>query len=112
MTSKVLGTPPATLLGNLITSLDAATWITPADNAAIALANRLAIALDTAFDTGELKEVPALAQRYTAILQQLHLTVETRIQGKQEVENDGSGHSGNYLRLLEAATRKPAAKSS
>ena len=99
----IQGTPPNTITGNLKTALERANWLSVTDGAAIALAERLALALDTCFDSGELKEVPALAQRLIGVLQQLHLTVETRTQGNREVENDGSEHLGNYLRLLKAA---------
>jgi hypothetical protein len=103
MTVEIKGTPPANILDSLNRSLTKSNWIGESDSAAVALAIRLATALDVSFDTGELKEVPALAQRLTVILQQLHLTTETRTQGKQEEENDGSEHLGNYLRLLKAA---------
>jgi hypothetical protein len=103
MTVEIKGTPPASIVDSLNRSLIKSHWIGESDSAAVALAIRLATALDVSFDTGELKEVPALAQRLTAILQQLHLTTETRTQGKQEEENDGSEHLGNYLRLLKAA---------
>ncbi len=109
MVVKIEGTPPASIAISLERSLQSASWLSLADDAAIALAERLAIALDVAFNTGELKEVPQLAQRFTAILQQLHLTVETRTQGKQEEENDGSEHRENYLRLLSTAPNESAA---
>ncbi len=110
MALEIKGTPPASIAGNLDSALSKANWIGESDGAAVALAIRLATSLDVSFDTGELKEVPALAQRLTAILQQLHLTVETRTQGKQEEETNGEEHRGNYLRLLEAASGKPKVK--
>ena len=94
------GTPPKDITGNLKQALDAANWITLSDAAAVALAERLALALDVALDTGELKDVPQLSQRFLAVLQQLHLTPETRTQGKRDDEADGNGHRENYLRLL------------
>ena len=103
---------PATIQGSLDQALASAAWITKADFATVVLAKRLALALDTAFDTGELKEVSFLAQRFTVLLQQLHLTVETRIQGKQEEENDGSEHRDAYLRLLSTAPNVPKTGSS
>jgi hypothetical protein len=112
MTLEIKGTPPASIAGNLNMALSKANWIGESDGAAVALAIRLATALDVSFDTGELKEVPALAQRLTAILQQLHLTVETRTQGKQEEENDGSEYREAYIRLLKATPTKSKSKTS
>lgn len=100
------------IVGNLETAIQKANWINDTDAAGVALAYRLATALDIAFDSGELKEVPALAQRLTGVLQQLHLTVETRTQGKQEEEDNGEEHRGNYLRLLQATPTKSKSKSS
>jgi hypothetical protein len=109
---EIKGTPPVSIAGNLNSALSRSNWISESDSAAVALAIRLATALDVSFDSGELKEVPALAQRLTAILQQLHLTVETRTQGKQEEENDGSEHREAYIRLLKATPTKSKSKSS
>jgi hypothetical protein len=94
---------------NLEVAIEAAQWLTMTDAGAIALARRLAYALDTSFNTGELKEAPTLAARFTQILGQLHLTTETRIQGNKEEENNGNGHVADYLRVLEAAPTKPEA---
>lgn len=91
-------------------ALSEANWITPSDVAAMTLAKRLAIALDTAFDMGDLKEATPLAAKYLQTLQQLHLTVETRTAGKQGDENDGTNHVGNYLRLLQTKDSKPKSK--
>jgi hypothetical protein len=112
MTLEIKGTLPVSIAGNLNSALSRSNWISESDSAAVALAIRLATALDVSFDTGELKEVPALAQRLTAILQQLHLTVETRTQGKQEEENDGSEHREAYIRLLKATPTKSKSKTS
>jgi hypothetical protein len=101
---------PMGLYLSLNSALSVANWIAPTDVAAITLARRLALALDTAFDLGDLKEATPLASKYLATLQQLHLTVETRTTGKQGEENDGTNHVGNYLRLLEAKDRKPKPK--
>ena len=95
---------------SLNSALSVANWIGPTDVAAITLARRIALALDTAFDMGDLKEATPLAAKYLAVLQQLHLTVETRTIGKQGEENDGTNHVGNYLRLLETKDRKPKPK--
>ena len=97
---------PMGLYLSLNSALTVANWIAPTDVAAMTLARRLAMALDTAFDLGDLKEATPLAGKYLAVLQQLHLTVDTRIQGKQGEENDGTNHVGNYLRLIEAKDRK------
>ena len=95
---------------NLEVAISAADWLTMTDAGAIALTRRLAYALDTSFNAGELKEVPALAARLTQILAQLHLTVETRLQGNKEEETNGLGYVADYLRVLEATPGKPKAK--
>jgi hypothetical protein len=99
-------TKPMGILDSLNSALSVASWIAPTDVAAITLARRIAQALDTAFDMGDLKEATPLAAKYLAVLQQLHMTVETRTAGKQGEENDGTNHVGNYLRLIEAKDRK------
>jgi hypothetical protein len=101
---------PMGLYLSLNSALSVANWIAPTDVATMTLARRLAMALDTAFDMGDLKEATPLAGKYLAVLQQLHLTVETRTAGKQGEENDGTNHVGNYLRLIEAKDRKPKPK--
>jgi hypothetical protein len=101
---------PMGLYLSLNSALSVANWITSTDVATMTLARRLAMALDTAFDMGDLKEATPLAGKYLAVLQQLHLTVETRTAGKQGEENDGTNHVGNYLRLIEAKDRKPKPK--
>jgi hypothetical protein len=93
---------------SLNSALSVANWIAPTDVAAMTLARRIALALDTAFDMGDLKEATPLAAKYLNVLQQLHLTVETRTAGKQGEENDGTNHVGNYLRLLD--TKDPKQK--
>jgi len=95
---------------SLNSALSVANWLAPTDVAAMTLARRIALALDTAFDMGDLKEATPLAAKYLSVLQQLHLTVETRSAGKQGEENDGTNHVGSYLRLLEAKDRKPKPK--
>jgi hypothetical protein len=95
---------------SLNSALSVANWLAPTDVAAMTLARRIALALDTAFDMGDLKEATPLAAKYLNVLQQLHLTVETRTLGKQGEENDGTNHVGNYLRLLETKDRKPKPK--
>jgi len=101
---------PYEISQNLEAAIEAAEWLTQSDAGAIALTRRLAYALDTSFNTGELKEVPALAARFTQILAQLHLTVETRTQGNKEEEANGLGYVANYLRVLEAAPSKSKPK--
>ena len=95
---------------SLNSALSVANWLAPTDVAAMTLARRIALALDTAFDIGDIKEATPLAAKYVSVLQQLHLTVETRTAGKQGEENDGTNHVGNYLRLIEAKDRKPKPK--
>ena len=68
---------------SLNSALSVANWLAPTDVAAMTLARRIALALDTAFDMGDLKEATPLAAKYLSVLQQLHLTVETRSAGKQ-----------------------------
>ena len=101
---------PYEISQNLEVAIEAAEWLTMTDAGAIALTRRLAYALDTSFNLGELKEVPALAARFTQILAQLHLTVETRTQGNKEVEANGLGYVADYLRVIEATPTKPAPK--
>jgi hypothetical protein len=101
---------PMGILDSLNSALPMANWIAPTDVAAITLARRIAQALDTAFDMGDLKEATPLAAKYLQVLQSLHMTVETRTAGKQGEENDGTNHVGNYLRLLETKDRKPKPK--
>ena len=101
---------PMSIYLSLNSAISVANWIAPTDVAAITLARRIAMALDTAFDMGELKEATPLAAKYLQVLQQLHLTVETRTAGKQGEENDGTNHVGNYLRLLETKNTKQKPK--
>jgi len=95
---------------SLNSAFSVANWLAPTDVAAMTLARRIALALDTAFDMGDLKEATPLAAKYLNVLQQLHLTVETRTAGKQGEENDGTNHVGDYLRLLKTKDPKPATK--
>ena len=95
---------------SLNSAISIANWIAPTDVAALTLARRLAMALDTAFDMGELKEATPLAAKYLQVLQQLHLTVETRTQGKQGEQNDGTNHVGDYLRLINTKDTKQKPK--
>ena len=95
---------------SLNSAISVANWIAPTDVAAITLARRIAMALDTAFDMGELKEATPLAAKYLQVLQQLHLTVETRTQGKQGEQNDGTNHVGDYLRLINTKDTKQKPK--
>jgi hypothetical protein len=98
---------PNEIGSNLEVAISSADWITITDAGAVALARRLAYALDTSFNTGELKEVPALAARFTQILAQLHLTVETRTQGNKEEEANGLAYVTDYLRVFQAPPTKP-----
>jgi hypothetical protein len=95
---------------SLNSAISVANWLAPTDVAALTLARRIALALDTAFDMGDLKEATPLAAKYLNVLQQLHLTVETRTAGKQGEENDGTNHVGNYLRLLDTKDSKQKPK--
>jgi hypothetical protein len=113
MTADTFGSSqiqPYEISQNLEVAIQAADWLGMTDAGAIALTRRLAYALDTSFNVGELKEVPALAARFTQILAQLHLTVETRLQGNKEEEASGIGYVKDYLRVLEATPTKPNPK--
>ena len=101
---------PMDIYLSLNSALSAANWITSSDVAAITLARRMAKALDTAFDMGsDLKDITALSGKFLTVLQQLHLTVETRTAGKQE-ENDGTAYVGDFLRLVKTKNPKPPTK--
>jgi hypothetical protein len=94
----------------LESALSASNWISPTDAAAVHLARRMAKALDTAFDMGaDLKDITALSGKFLTVLQQLHLTVETRTASKQE-EHDGTAYVGDFLRLVKTKNPKPPAK--
>jgi hypothetical protein len=101
---------PMGILISLNSAISVANWLAPTDVAALTLARRIALALDTAFDMGDLKEATPLAAKYLQVLQQLHLTVETRTAGKQGEENDGTNHVGDYLRLLKPKDSKQTTK--
>ena len=104
MTQNKTETPEDKPMGiylSLNSALSVANWIAPTDVAAMTLARRIALALDTAFDMGDLKEATPLAAKYLQVLQQLHLTVETRTLGKQGEENqEKSGHSRCITNLV------------
>jgi len=101
---------PYEISQNLEVAISSASWLTQSDAGAVALTRRLAYALDVAFNTGDLIQVPALAARFTQIMAQLHLTTETRIQGKQEEETNGLGYIKDYLRVLDATPNKSKTK--
>jgi hypothetical protein len=105
--TEALEDKPMGLYLSLNSALSVANWLAPTDVAAMTLARRIALALDTAYDMGDIKEATPLTAKYLNVLQELHLTVETRTLGKQGEENDGTNHVGSYLRLLEAKDRKP-----
>jgi hypothetical protein len=95
---------------SLNSALSVANWITSTDVAAITLARRMAKALDTAFDMGaDIKDITALSGKFLIVLQQLHLTVETRTASKQE-DNDGTAYVGDFLRLVKTKNTKPPTK--
>jgi hypothetical protein len=101
---------PIEIYLSLNSALSVAGWITSTDVAAITLARRMAKALDTAFDMGaDIKDITALSGKFLIVLQQLHLTVETRTASKQE-DNDGTAYVGDFLRLVKTKNPKPATK--
>jgi hypothetical protein len=96
---------------SLESAIAAAKWIDPSDMAAVTLARRVATALDTAFDMGaDLKDLTALSGRFLSVLQQLHLTTETRTASKKIDENDGTEYVGDFLRLVNTKNTKSTAK--
>jgi hypothetical protein len=113
MTQKKTETPeekPMDIYLSLNSALAVAGWITSTDVAAMTLARRMAKALDTAFDMGaDIKDITALSGKFLIVLQQLHLTVETRTASKQE-DNDGTAYVGDFLRLVKTKNPKPPAK--
>ncbi len=95
----------------LESALSASSWVSQTDAAAVHLARRMATALDTAFDTGaDIKDITALSGKSLSVLQQLHLTVETRTASKKDEEHDGSAYVGDFLRLVKTKNPKPPAK--
>ena len=103
-----LSKKPTGLEQSLNDSLISAAWLTASDVGAITLARRLAVLLDSCFDTGqELALVPQLTGKYLATLQQLHLTVDTRVASKQGDEMDGQQYVGDYLRLINTKDKQP-----
>jgi hypothetical protein len=81
--------------------------LTPVDVAGMALLARLAKAIDVAFDTGDLKEVPALVQRFTTLLDAYKLTPKSRnvvSTTTQEVADNGENFAKDYLRLIQTPT--------
>ena len=102
---------PMDIYLSLNSALSVANWISPSDVTAITLARRMAKALDTSFDMGaDLKEITALSGKFLSVLQQLHLTVDTRTASKKEQENDGTAYVGDFLRLVKTKNPKPPVK--
>jgi len=104
-------TKPITIYLCLESALAASNWVSQTDAAAVHLARRMATALDTAFDQGaDLKDITALSGKFLTVLQQLHLTVETRTASKKDEEHDGTAYVGDFLRLVKTKNPKPPAK--
>jgi hypothetical protein len=102
---------PIGCYASLQSAITAAKWIDPSDMAAVTLARRVALALDTAFDMGaDLKDLTALSGRFLTVLQQLHLTTETRTASKKTDENDGTEYVGDFLRLVKTKNTKSTPK--
>ena len=116
MTLKETDVPEVRPIGcylSLESAIAAAKWIDPADMAAVTLARRVSLALDTAFDMGaDLKDITALSGRFLTVLQQLHLTTETRTASKKTDENDGTEYVGDFLRLVKTKNPKSTTKTS
>jgi len=78
--------------------------LTPVDVAGMALLARLAQAIDTAFDAGDLNDIPALVQRFTTLLDAYKLTPKSRnvvTTTTQEVVDNGENFAKDYLRLIQ-----------
>ena len=81
--------------------------LTPVDVAGMALLARLAKAIDTAFDAGDLSDIPALVQRFTTLLDAYKLTPKSRnvvTTTTQEVVDNGENFAKDYLRLIQTET--------
>lgn len=87
-----------------------ANWIKETDAAAVGLVRHLAICLDAAIiEATDIKAITMLAGRYLQVLQELHLTVATRITDtkQDEVVID---YAQDYLRLTKAKVAKSKVK--
>ena len=85
-------------------------WITSADSAAVTLAQRLAILIDSIFDSGEdLDKLAPLIGRFDALLRELKLTPLSRDKATANTEEvqDGSKYAESYLRLVNPTNSKP-----
>lgn len=102
---------PMDIYAALNSALAVANWVAPTDVAAITLARRMAKSLDVSFDLGaDIKDITALSGKFLSVLQQLHLTVETRTASKKDEEHDGTAYVGDFLRLVNTKNPKPTAK--
>lgn len=102
---------PMDIYAALNSALAVANWVAPTDVAAITLARRMAKSLDVSFDLGaDIKDITALSGKFLSVLQQLHLTVETRTASKKDEEHDGTAYVGDFLRLVNTKNPKPATK--
>ena len=102
---------PMDIYAALNSALAVANWVAPTDVAAITLARRMAKSLDNSFDLGaDIKDITALSGKFLSVLQQLHLTVETRTASKKDEEHDGTAYVGDFLRLVKTKNPKPPAK--
>jgi hypothetical protein len=102
---------PMDIYAALNSALAVANWVAPTDVAAITLARRMAKSLDISFDLGaDIKDITALSGKFLSVLQQLHLTVETRTASKKDEEHDGTAYVGDFLRLVKTKNPKPPAK--
>ena len=87
-------------------SVKSGNWLTASDAAAIQLGRALAVAIDSAMDHADGDALALLAPKMLAVLKDLHLTVETRNQGKQHDTDSGEKYAGDYLRLVSATAGK------
>lgn len=105
--------PPVSVRRNLgISIANSSQWITSADVATIAAAERLAVVIDTICDTGEdLDKLAGLLGRFEGLLKQLKLTPMSREASTGTAEVDyGNQFAESYLRLVKPEDSKPKTK--
>ena len=113
MTSKQTDTDQnrtISILANLEIAVgNASGWLSSADTAAVSVCYRLAMLIDSIFDTGtDLDKLPMLIGRFETLLKQLKLTPVARDTAKTVDEVDtGLDYVENYLRLIKPTPSKP-----
>ena len=95
-------------LGNCIS--EGQKWITAADQGAVCLSMKLAVCIDTIFDSGtDLDKAAALIGRLTILMKELKLTPLARDASKAMAEevDHGTAYAESYLRLISTPNSKP-----